>query len=116
MACIFLFDFIINKQKEMIRKRRYGYGFSDFFREALDDMRYGFEYFPSSAQSYSIIGELVDTSKYDILPKKEYQEEILKQTEKQIEALDKEYKERRKRLVEEKENYTKALKQKNKDD
>ena len=99
----------------MISKRRYGYGFGDFFREALDDMRYGFEYFPSSAQSYSIIGELVDTSKYDIVPRPEYQAELLKQTESKIEALDKEYKEQRKRLVEEKENFTKALKQKNND-
>ena len=100
----------------MTLKRRYGYGFKDAFREALDDMRYGFEYFPSSGRSCSIIGELVDTSKYDIVPKKEYQEELLKQTESKIEALDKEYKEQRKRLVEEKENFTKALKQKNKDD
>ena len=97
-------------------KRRYGYGFGDFFREALADMAYGFEYFPSSAQSHSIIGELVDTSKFDILPKESYRQELLKQTEDKIEALDKEYQERRKRLVEEKESYTKALKQKNKDD
>ena len=97
-------------------KRRYGYGFRDFFNEAMDDMAQGFEYFPSSAQSYSIIGQLVDTSKFDVVPKREYQQELLKKTEDRIEALDKEYKERRKNLVEEKEELTRALKQKNKDD
>ena len=100
----------------MTLKRRYGYGFGDFFRDAFNDIGYGFEYFPSSSNSYSIIGELVDTSKFDIVPKREYQEELLKRQEEKIEALDKEYKEQRQRLVEEKESYTKALEQKNKDD
>ena len=94
----------------MILKRRYGYGFGDFFKDAFSDMGCGFEYFPSSGKSYSIIGELVDTSKFDIIPRPEYQAELLKQTESKIEALDKDYKEQRKRLVEEKENITKALK------
>ena len=97
-------------------KRRYGYGFRDFFNDAMDDMVHGFEYFPSSSNSYSIIGQLVDTSKFDVVPKREYQQELLKKTEDKIEALDKEYKERRKNLVEEKEELTRALKQKNKDD
>ena len=99
----------------MTLKRRYGYGFGDFFREAFNDIGYGFEYFPSvSTTTFS--GQLVDTEKYDIVPKETYRQELIKQAEDKIKALDEDYKERRQRLVEEKESYTKALKQKNKDD
>ena len=99
---------------------RRGFGIGDFFREAMDDMASGFEYFPSSGKSYSIIGELVDTSKFDVIPKESYRQELLKKKEEEIEALDRQhesdekyYQERRKNLVEEKETLTRELKQKN---
>ena len=99
----------------MSKYRRYEYDgglFLNSFRNILDDMMYGFNYFPSVSTT-TFTGQLVDTEKYDIVPRPEYQAELLKQTESKIEALDKDYKEQRKRLVEEKENLTKALKQKN---
>jgi len=106
----------------MTANRRYGYGFGDFFRDALQDMNYGFSYFPPNYTSYSITGELVDTSKYDIVPKQEYREKLVKQKEEEIESLERQhesqekyYKNRKAILEEEKESLIRAV-GKNKND
>ena len=62
-------------------------------------------------KTYTFSGRIVDTSKYDIVPKQFYYEEQIKRSEEEIEALDRQhksdeiyYQERRKRLVEQKES------------
>ena len=61
---------------------------------------------------YSFSGQIIDTDKYDIVPKQSYYEEKIKRSEEEIEALDRQhksdeiyYQERRKRLVEQKEYF-----------
>jgi len=105
----------------MIPKRRFRNDLS-FISDALDDMAYGFNFFPHGGTSYSFKGQVVDTDKYDIVPKKEYRQELLRLKEEEIEALDRQheaeenyYKEKRKKLVEQKESFTRELRSKNKE-
>ena len=95
-------------------ERRYGYAFKDAFREALDDMSYGFNYFPSD-NHYPYAGELVDTEKFDIVPKREYREKLVKDKEEEIKTLETYYQNRKTILLEEKESLIRA-RDKNKND
>jgi len=96
-------------------ERRYGGGFKDAFREALNDMSYGFNYFPSSRDDMAVIGELVDTDKFDIVPKREYREKLVKDKEEEIKTLETYYQNRKTILLEEKESLIRA-RDKNKND
>lgn len=105
----------------MIPRRRFRSDL-DFISRVLDDMAYDFNYFPPQSQSYTFKGQIVDTDKYDIVAKKEYRLELLKLKEEEIEALDRQheaeesyYKEKRKKLVEQKESFTRELRNKNKE-
>ena len=91
------------------------YGFGDLLGDVFGDNMYGFHYFPS--EIYSVFkGQIVDTDRYDIVPKESYRQELIRQKEEQIRALDDYYKERKKRLTEEKASLAKAIESKNKDD
>lgn len=81
---------------------------SDIMRSAMDDMAIGLDYFTPRTFTYG--GTLVDTEKYDIVPKPSYYDDLIRQAGEQIEALDRQhesddkyYKTRRAKLVEEKE-------------
>ena len=94
----------------MTRTRKYGYGFGDLINQAMDDLAYGNSFFPS-IPSYTFKGQVVDTDKYDIVPKRKYTEELIQQAQERIDALDrqhesdeKHYREQRKRLLEKKES------------
>ena len=66
--------------------------------DVFDDFAGGF-YNPQHT-SYSFRGEVVDTDKYDIVPKRFYRDELIKQVEEEIETLDRDYKKERERLTE----------------
>jgi len=68
------------------------------------------EFYDPFVTTYSFRGQLVDTEKYDVIPKPSYKQELLQKVEKDIETLDKDYKKERERLEEKKERL------KNKDD
>jgi hypothetical protein len=69
----------------------------------FDDMAFGFDYFNYPlTSSYSFSGELVDTSKFDIVPKESYKKEQLKLKEQRLEEL-KRRRENDNRLYEEQE-------------
>jgi hypothetical protein len=60
--------------------------------------------------SYSFSGELVDTEKYDIIPKPSHYEELINRKKEEIETLERQhesdekyYKQRKNKLIEEKE-------------
>jgi hypothetical protein len=73
-----------------------------------DDFAWLTDFFPTRTYSYS--GRWVDPEKYDVIPKKEYLEKQIKEKEDEIARCDQLYEERRKRLVEEKENLIKLRK------
>ena len=73
-------------------------------------------WFPTRSFTY---GKLVDTDKFDIVPKQSYYEEQIKRSEEEIEALDRQhdseekyYQNARKRLVEHKEYLLREKQQK----
>jgi len=80
--------------------------------DVLDDMANGLDSFYTSpfSRSYTFGGQIVDTDKFDIVPKKEYYETLITQKQEQIEALERQhesnkkyYEERLKKLKQEKE-------------
>ena len=84
------------------------YKFGDIF----DDMAMGFSPFTLApfSRSYTWGGEIVDTDKYDLVPKPAYYETLITQKQEQINALERQheneekyFKERLKTLKEEKE-------------
>lgn len=73
---------------------------NDDMAEGVNEIMRVFDgYFPARTYGYSL--QAFDPEKYDLVPKKEYQERLLTAKEKEIESLDSEYKEKRKRLIEE---------------
>lgn len=72
--------------------------------DVFDDMAYGFDYFSPLRTNYSFRGQIVNTDKYDIVPKKSHQEELIRKKQEEIDALEQEH--------ESSENYFKVRKQK----
>jgi hypothetical protein len=73
-----------------------------------DDFAWFTDFFPQRTFSYS--GQLVDLEKFDVIPKKEYLETQIKEKDEEIARCDQLYEERRKRLVEERDNLIKLRK------
>lgn len=91
-----------------IRKRFFA---SDLIDEVMDDLAWGFvDLCHPQITDYKFHGRLVDTDKFDITPKKDYVETLIRHKQEQIDQNDRDheasnryYEERRKRLEEEKE-------------
>ena len=54
----------------------------------LDDMAIGFDYLNPYASSYTYHGVIVDTDKFDIVPKRGYYEEQIKKVEQELSTLE----------------------------
>ena len=96
----------------MIRRKVYDYG--DIFGDIMSDFAVEWNWFSPFTDSTPFRGQIVDPERYDIVPKESYRQELLKRKQEEIELLDRNYQERRKRLEEEKDSL-KALESKNKD-
>jgi len=83
---------------------------SRFIDRFFDDF-WGFEVWHPEVTSWTLRGRWVDPEKYDIVPKKEYAEKLVRQKEDQLKELD-DYYERKKRELKEERN---RLLSKNKD-
>jgi hypothetical protein len=78
--------------------------------DVFDDMAFGLStMFPTENYSLSFKGQLVDTEKFDIIPKQSYIDEQIKRKEGEIEANERDhkastlyYEERKRKLLEEK--------------
>jgi len=86
--------------------RRYSFG--DLVRRMNDDIDIFHDFIPSL--SFSFNGRLVDEDEYDIVPKQKTVEKLIRRKEEEIEANERDrdasnkyYEERKKRLIEEKE-------------
>ena len=76
----------------------------------FDDMAHGFNYFTPSTTDFSFSGQLVDTEKYDIVPKLTHYETLINRKQEELDALERQhenekkyYKTRKDKLLEEKE-------------
>jgi hypothetical protein len=86
--------------------RRYSFG--DLVRRVNDDIDIFHDFIPPL--SFSFNGRLVDEDEYDIVPKQKTVEKLIRRKEEEIEANERDrdasnkyYEERKKRLIEEKE-------------
>lgn len=72
--------------------------------DVFDDMAEGFGYLAPLRTNYSFRGQFVDTDKYDIIPKPDHAEKLVRKKQEEIDALEREH--------ESAENYFKVRKQK----
>jgi len=83
---------------------------SRFIDRFFDDF-WGFDIYRPEVTSWTLRGRWVDPDKYDVVPKKEYAERLVRQKENQLKELEDYYEKRKKEITEEK----KRLLSKNKD-
>lgn len=106
-----------------MEKRIRRYSFGDIVNSVMDDMGVGFDYLSPFTSNFTFRGTLVDTDKFDIVPRKSWYEEQVNRTQERIEALDRQheadkryYESKRKELIEEKERLLRERDNKNKTD
>jgi hypothetical protein len=92
------------------------YGLARLIDEMLEDI-----YRPETS-SWTYKGQWVDTDRFDVTPKKSYQETLIRRKQEEIEALERQqesntkyYEEKKRRLAEEKERLLRDRDNKNKD-
>ncbi len=60
--------------------------------DVFDDMAYGFNYLSPLRTNYSFRGTIIDTDKYDIVPKRSYLEEEISRKEEELKRIEEVYK------------------------
>jgi len=80
----------------LLRKKTWINDDFGFVEDVFDNL------FPLERFTYTLKG--YDDTKYDLVPKKSYIDELIKENEMQLEALEESYKNKKKQLKEEKEN------------
>jgi hypothetical protein len=73
-------------------------------KDLIDEWYKGWPYSESNSWTYQ--GMWVDLDKYDVIPKKSYVEKLAKEKDKELEELEQFYKNKKQKLLSEKEKLT----------